>query len=128
MEAHVFVPAAGHDPGLVVHLHMDGADIVHVGFFAGVDGLPGQGEGAELAGIQPQESGGPLAELLLSAADGQGNVLNLDHGVTSLLKLGEWVRQSGAPGSCRPRAGTSPTPVFRGRSFHTGRSGGGVTE
>ena len=27
MEAHVFVPAAGHDPGLVVHLHMDGADI-----------------------------------------------------------------------------------------------------
>ena len=38
------------------------------------------------------------------------------------------VWQSGASGSCRPRAGTSPTPVFRGRSFHTGRSGGGVTE
>ena len=81
---------------------MDGADIVHVGFFAGVDGLPGQGEGAELAGVQPQESGGPLAELLLSAADGQGNVLNSDDGVTSLLKLGEWVRQSSAPVLYRP--------------------------
>ena len=68
---------------------MHRAHIVDVVLLTGVDRLPGQREGLDLARRKAQQSGRPRSEQLLPAVDGQDDVLNSDHGVTSFLEQSE---------------------------------------
>ena len=74
VEGDVFVPAAGHDPGLVGHGHVHGADIVDVIFLPGVDGLPCQRETDHGVGLYAQNAGSLLLQLGFPVADGQGDI------------------------------------------------------
>ena len=85
VERDVFIPAAGHDPGLVGHGHVYGTDIVDVALLPGVDGLPGQREPGDSVRLYAQDAGGLLFQLRLTAADGQRDILNSNHS-TSVWK------------------------------------------
>ena len=71
---------AAEDGGFVLQGDADGADQADVGFPPGVDGLAVEGEGLELAWGDPEGLGGGLAEEGLVPADGEDEVVHLQHG------------------------------------------------
>ena len=71
---------AAEDGGFVLQGDPDGADQADVGFPPGVDGLTVEGEGLELAWGDPEGLGGGLAEKGLVPADGEDEIVHLQHG------------------------------------------------
>ena len=88
-QSHVGVARLSYQSCLLRGGHMHRAHIVDVVLLTGVDRLPGQREGLDLARRKAQQSGRPRSEQLLPAVDGQDDVLNSDHGVTSFLEQSE---------------------------------------
>ena len=64
---------------LMVHRHIHGVHVVNIAFIAGVNGLPGHGNGPDLSRANIQHPGRPLFQLFHIPIQWQGHVAHPDH-------------------------------------------------